>query len=274
MMLTMGSRIGFVAYRAVTCPLRMMPAFIVIGTHRGGTSAFYHYLTEHPGIGAATTKEVNYFDRNYFKGSLWYRAHFPTRAQRANRAAFISGEASPHYLFHSLVPQRVAQTIPDVRLIVLLRNPVERAWSHYRRYIYLGRETLPFEQAIAEEERRLTADAQDTAGRTSYLARGLYANQLDRWFSVFPRERLLILRSEDFYADPAAILAQTLDYLDMPRDGMPEETTYDRYDGYAGTPVAHADAAMSPASRTRLSAWFAPHNQRLYGLLERDMGWE
>ena len=273
MMLTMGSRIGFVAYRAVTCPLRMMPAFIVIGTHRGGTSAFYHYLTEHPGIGAATTKEVNYFDRNYFKGNLWYRAHFPTRAQRANRGVFMSGEASPHYLFHPLVPERVAQTIPDVKLVALLRNPVERAWSHYRRYIYLRRETLPFEEAIADEERRLSADPDDMTGPTSYLARGLYANQLERWFSLFSRERLLILRSEDFYADPAAILAQTLKYLDMPRDDLPEETAYDRYDGYAG-PAANAPTVMPSATRARLSMWFAPHNQRLYDYLGRDMGWE
>jgi hypothetical protein len=274
MMLTMGSRIGFVAYRAVTCPLRMMPAFIVIGTHRGGTSAFYHYLTEHPSIGAATTKEVNYFDRNYFKGSLWYRAHFPTRAQRANRAAFISGEASPHYLFHPLVPQRVAQTIPDVRLIALLRNPVERAWSHYRRYIYLGRETLPFEEAIAEEERRLSEDPYDTTGSTSYLARGLYANQLERWYSLFSPAQMLILRSEDFYADPAAILAQTLDFLEMPRDDLPEATAYDHYDGYAGPAAQSGETRMSPETRARLSAWFAPHNQRLYDELGRDMGWE
>ena len=274
MMLTLGSRIGFVAYRAVTCPLRMMPAFIVIGTHRGGTSAFYHYLTEHPGIGAATTKEVNYFDRNYFKGNLWYRAHFPTRGQRANRADFISGEASPHYLFHSLVPQRVAQTIPDVRLIALLRNPVERAWSHYRRYIYLGRETLPFEEAIAEEERRLSADPYDTAGGTSYLARGLYANQLERWYSLFSPRQMLILRSEDFYADPAAILTQTLDFLEMPRDGLPEETAYDRFDGYAGPAAQSGETRMAPETRARLSAWFAPHNQRLYDELGRDMGWE
>ena len=273
-MLTMGSRIGFVAYRAVTCPLRMMPAFIVIGTHRGGTSAFYHYLTEHPGIGAATTKEVNFFDRNFYKGSLWYRAHFPTRGQRANRGAFITGEASPHYLFHPLGPQRVAQTIPDVRLIALLRNPVERAWSHYRRYIYLGRETLPFTEAIAEEEQRLSADPYDLAGHTSYLARGLYANQLDHWFDLFPRGRLLILRSEDFYADPGAILRQTLGFLDMPHDGLPEETAYDRYDGYAGPAARDGDSRISPETRARLSAWFAPHNQRLYDILGRDMGWE
>lgn len=286
-----GSRMGFVAYRAVTCPLRMMPTFIVIGAHRGGTSAFYHYLTEHPGIAAATTKEVNFFDRNFHKGTWWYRAHFPSHtykrlAEIAQQGHFITGEASPYYLFHPHVPQRIARTLPKVKLIALLRNPVERAYSQYRRYRYLGWETESFADAIAREERRLDErvrsgaaigdDPNDVAGHSSYLARGLYADQLRRWLRWFPRAHLLVLRSEDFYADPTTALKQALVFLDVPVNRLPSRAHYNRYDGYSkeGEPHDATDTGMDPALRERLSAYFAPHNRHLYEMIGRNMGWE
>lgn len=291
------SRVGFVAYRAVTCPVRMLPAFIVIGAHRGGTSSFYHYLTEHPDIGAATTKEVNFFDRNFHKGTLWYRAHFPSLAYQRyaegrRHTSFITGEASPYYLFHPHVPRRIATTLPRVKLIALLRNPADRAWSQYQRYRHLGWETAPFADVIADEMARIGATLgagkvvgetpDDVLGRRSALARGLYADQIQQWLRYFPREQLLMLRSEDFYADPAAALKQALVFLDMPPSALPETARYGRYDGYGrGGPFREAretkpphDATMAPELRQRLCAFFAPHNQRLYALVGRDMEWE
>lgn len=274
----MGQSVATIAYRALTCPARMTPDFIVIGAHRGGTSSFYYHLTEHPGVAAATTKEVNFFDRNYHKGSWWYRAHFPLLAQRRyaqarGRSALITGEASPYYLFHPLVPQRVVTTLPQVKLIALLRNPIERAFSQHTRYVGLGWETQTFEEAIAREERERAAGSGDVVGRTSYLARGLYAEQLRQWLRVFPRERMLLLRSEDFYADPAAVLRQALAFLDMPLADLPSKPTYAHYDGY-GEGVSRGEAPLAPATRQRLQEYFAPHNARLYDLLGRDMEWD
>lgn len=308
-----GGRLGHVAFRAVTSQVRMMPDFLVIGVHRGGTSAFYYHLTEHPDIAAATTKEINYFDKNFHKGVWWYRTHFPAVAHKRymemkSGRHLLTGEASPHYVLHPNVPERVARIVPHAKLIALLRNPVDRAYSHYRRYIHLGWEALPFDEVSANEEQRLRTacasgaavgdDPRDVVGRSSYLARGIYADQLRRWLCLFPREQLLVLRSEDFYANPAQSLKQTLAFLGVPPDGLPEKDDYDHYDGYA-SPVddqsgmpreeAHEDKPsdkpsdkrpeerderrMDPAIRERLSAFFAPHNHRLYELLGRDMGW-
>jgi hypothetical protein len=277
----MRQSLGYIAYRALTCPVRLMPDFLIIGAHRGGTSSFYYYLTEHPSVAAATTKELNFFDRNFSKGTGWYRAHFPSLIQKGymqsiQHQRLITGEASPHYLFYPLAAQRAAKTVPHIKLIVLLRNPVDRAYSHYRRYAQLGYETRSFAEAIAADEQRCDDGELDHYSylSLSYLSRGLYADQLARWMRLFPREHLLILKSEAFYADPATRLKQALAFLQLPASGLPVRDSYQHFDGYIGHPERHIASEMDPALRQRLSAYFAPHNARLATLLGKDMGWD
>lgn len=284
----MEHRLGDVAYRALTCPARMTPDFIVIGAQRSGTSAFYYHLAEHPNFMVSPTKELNYFNDCYYKGTLWYRAHFPTFAEKRRMLAkqgrrLITGEASPDYLFNPNVPRRVATTMPHAKLIVMLRDPVERAYSHYRLYLRIGKERRPFEEAIASDERRTRAAEREEArsgrpsgfyhGYDSYLGRSRYADQLEPWLRLFPWEQFLFLRSEDFYADPAAVLRQALGFLGAPADGLPERLTYARYDGHSVRPGESGATGMSGALREHLRAYFAPHNTRLYALLGREMGW-
>src|SRR5579863_2670833 len=146
-------------YRGMTSSLRLLPDFLVIGTQRGGTTALYHSLQTHPYIKPATTTDTHFFDKKFNKGLTWYRGHFPTSveryyAQRLRRHAFLTGEASSSYLFYPHTPGRVARALPHVKLIVLLRNPVDRAYSQYFHAIELGHETLSFEEAIQDEEER------------------------------------------------------------------------------------------------------------------------
>ncbi len=117
------------AFRASTHSLRLMPDFIIIGAMRGGTTSLYSYLTEHPSIGSAYMKEIHFFDVFFNKGLYWYRSQFPSSVQKyyaehVQKRSFITGEASPYYLFHPHAPKRIAKTLPQVKLIVLLRNPV------------------------------------------------------------------------------------------------------------------------------------------------------
>src|SRR5437588_302768 len=123
-------------YRGISFPIRLLPDFLIIGTQRGGTTSLERYLDAHPCVGAAANKDLHFFDRRFHKGLAWYRGHFPTRiekyyAERLRGQAFVTGEASPSYLFHPYAPKRVAKAMPDVKLIVLLRNPVDRAFSQY-----------------------------------------------------------------------------------------------------------------------------------------------
>jgi len=241
---------------------RQLPGFIIIGAQRGGTTSLYNYLIDHPQVGAATRKEVHFFDRYFEKGIDWYRAHFPRRGEFV-----IVGEASPYYLFHPEAPQRILAAMPRAKCIALLRNPIDRAYSHFHFEVARGREPLPFAEATEREPERLRTsdDLMGPAWRHhSYLARGAYADQIRRWLTVFPPEQLLILQSEEFYRDPQRILHLTQDFLGVDRHEPRQFTIY--HD--ANYPM------MDPEVRRRLRDHFAPLNRELYDLLGRDFGWE
>ena len=123
-------------FRGITFPIRLLPDFLIIGTQRGGTTSLHRYLDAHPCVGPAANKDLHFFDRRYHKGLAWYQGHFPTfiekyYAEHLRGRAFVTGEASPSYLFHPFAPKRVAKAMPHVKLIVLLRNPIDRAYSQY-----------------------------------------------------------------------------------------------------------------------------------------------
>jgi hypothetical protein len=248
--------------RIETAQLRHLPDFVIIGTQRGGTTSLYRYLIEHPDVGSALRKEVHFFDRHYQKGMNWYLAHFPLREE-----ASMVGEASPNYLFHPDVPGRARRAIPHARFIALLRNPVDRAYSQYQMNVKKGIESLSFEDALDKERERLSHSddpASSTWRQHSYIKRGLYAEQLECWMSVFPREQFLIIKSEDLYADPERVVRRALAYLGL-RPWTPAGFKAYHLAGYTD---------MNPATYRRLTEYFAPHNQRLYALVGRDLGWE
>lgn len=262
----------------VTSGLRTLPDFLLIGAQRGGTTTLYHYLTRHPQITGALDKEVHYFDLHYDNGLGWYRARFPTRGwvrARSHRigAPILVGESTPYYLFHPAVPRRVARDVPSARAIAVLRDPVERAWSHYRHEVDLGFETLSFEEAVdreqerlAGEEERLLADPNAVSfahQHHSYVARGRYAEQLERWFATLGRQHVLVLRSEDFFADPAGEFVKILDFLGL-EPWSP--ASWRAYNAATATDLA-------PDTRERLRSLFRPHDERLAALLGADPGW-
>ncbi len=255
--------------RITSAHQRQPPGFVIIGAQKGGTTSLFRYLTEHPDVGGANKKEVHFFDFRFHKGMDWYLAHFPPRGKHT-----LVGEASPSYLFHPEVPGRVRAALPQAKLIVLLRNPVDRAYAHYQMNVGWGFETLPFEAAISQEPERmgdsgdLSRDWQSLSyvnwRRFSYVSRGVYVDQLQRWLSVFPREQVLVIKSEELYEEPERIYDQTLKFLDLRPWRL---TSYEHYNrgAYAG---------MHPETRERLADYFAPHNRQLYDLLGWDLGWD
>jgi hypothetical protein len=274
--------------RLATKRFRILPSFLIIGAQRAGTTSLYHYLAAHPEVdrstsgidGAAWNKELHFFDDRFDQGLSWYRAAFPLASSRklaeVRGRQLISGEATPYYLLHPLVPERVARTLPDVRLIALLRDPVERAYSHYQLMRRERREWLSFAEAIDAEEKRLTGEAErilaDPAYRSrkhrnfSYVTRGLYAEQLERWLEHFPREQLIVLRSEDLLARPAETYAQTLEFLGLQPHTLEEFVAHNR-------PETPARATIESDLRARLEERFAEPNARLAALLGQAFGW-
>jgi hypothetical protein len=266
------------AFRRLTAWGRILPDFIIIGAQRCGTTSLYNYLADHPDVASAFMKETHFFDIHFSRGLGWYRAHFPSAAYRLllqllRHRRLVVGEATPYYLFYPHAPRRVREAVPDAKLIMLLRNPIDRAYSHYHHEVSMGVETASFEEALAREEAALPEETTRVLAdecfhsfahfHYSYLARGIYVDQLELWAKFFGRDQLLILKSEDFYADPAAVVGQVFQFLDLPAW---TSGTYRKYN------LAHY-ADMEPATRERLAAFFLPHNQRLYKVGGMDFGW-
>ena len=263
-------RNGVWAYGWVTSPFRPLPDFLVLGAQKAGTTALYEYLRRHPQISGPSWKEVSFFDRHWARGESWYRGNFPNVARTRGKHV---GEASPSYVFHPLAPRRVQEVVPEARLIVLVRNPVDRALSQYNHEVALGWEPLPFEEALDAEEERLRGEQERMASDPRYFsrewwshtykARGRYAEQLERWLAVFPREQLLVLPSDDLGSDPARAHAQVLEFL----GASPQ-----RLDSYPRVYEREYEP-MKPETRQGLAAAFEEPNRRLYELLGRDLGW-
>ena len=187
-----------------------LPDFLGLGTQKGGTTTLHRLLGEHPNIYLPACKEVHFFDQNYGAGEGWYREHFQG-AQPSQRC----GDITPFYLFHPDVPRRIHQQLPKARLIVLLRDPVERAISQVFHAQRLGFEPLPVDEALAAEQDRLAKGDPYSFQKHSYLSRSRYLEQLDRYEALFPREQLLIIRSEDLFTTPQRIWLELLNFLQL-----------------------------------------------------------
>ena len=257
-------------YGRATSAARPLPDFLILGAQKAGTTALYSYLRRHPSITGPSWKEVSYFDRHYARGEAWYRGNFPNKARTRGK---LVGEASPSYVFHPLAPQRVRELVPEARLVVLVRNPIDRALSHYQHEVALGREPLSFEDALAAEDERLRGEEERLLADPRYFsrewwshtyqARGRYAEQLERWLAVFPQEQLLIVPSDDLADDPAGAHARVLDFLGAPPQRL---ESYPRVYEREYEP-------MRPETRDLLAAEFEQPNRRLYKLLGRELGW-
>jgi Sulfotransferase domain len=259
---------------------RVLPEFVIIGAAKAGTTSLYAWLSEHPFVASSSQKEVHFFDYNYYRGEDWYRRHFPLEAERAAFASrhgrpFLTGEASPSYLSHHWAPRRLARLLPRARLIVSLRNPVDRAYSQFQMSRREGEEALDsFMEAVEAEERRLAPERARMQrsrhynswpiGCWSYLMRSRYAEQLEHWLTLVSREQLHVLTLEQMADDPQGALDGVHRFLGLPahryEDLRPLHTA-------SYEPIGAEDRAM-------LNDYFRPHNERLYELLGVDFGWE
>jgi Sulfotransferase domain len=230
-----------------------LPDFVIIGPGRSGTTFLYRLLSRHPFVEPAAKKELHFFDLLFEEGTEWYRRWFPAPRSKDGRWT-ITGEATPAYIFHPLVPERMAKVIPRVRLIALLRNPVDRTYSAYHHRVSKGRESRTFEEVIE-------ADLYDAS--LELLSRSTYVDHLVRWSKFFSDEQLLVLKSENLFEHPQQTLKVVLRFLDLP-DWEPEVWESGKQERYA---------EMDPSTRRLLEEYFEPHNKKLYDFLGRDFGW-
>ena len=262
--------------RRLTWRGRKLPDFVIIGAQKTGTSSLFRYLRQHPQLRVSFRKEVHFFDGgldpdadDFRKGQAWYRSHFPWKGSVADGQKVF--EASPLYVFNPLAAKRIAELLPDAKLILVLRDPVERAISHYFHEVRKGREPLPLMEALQKEEERLAPALASEDYKSyefihySYKSRGLYGEQLARYLEHFSMERILILSSEDMFADPQSTLRQVFEFVGVDPEFWvgnlrPSNTGWNRH-------------PIEPPVYAYLQDYFRAPNQALYELIGRDLGW-
>ena len=182
----------------------MLPDFIIIGTQKGGTTSLHFYLGQHPEIAVSWPKELNFFieEHNWHRGRAWYGSHF-------NRKARVRGEASPNYTAYPCftgAAERMHEVVPQAKLIYVLRDPIERLISNYVHVVSEGREQRPAAQVLLQAE------------PNGYMSRSRYASQLEQYLRYYPMERILILSSEELYANRQVALRNTFRFLGVNAD--------------------------------------------------------
>ncbi|MEG4939279.1 tetratricopeptide repeat protein [Microcoleus sp. F4-D5] len=239
-----------------------VPNFIIIGCQRCGTTSLYTYLAQHPQILTPIKKEMDFFSWHFDRGIDWYLAHFPPMPRGEQ---FVTGEASPSYFDFRKAPERLYSLFPETKLIVLLRNPVDRAISQFYRLTGLNWEARSLDRVISDEIERLSQNPEYIIGEEpgNYLARGRYIEFIKNWRAFFPREQLLILKSEDFYAGAATTLKQVLEFLDLPEYQLSE---YQNANPGSYEPV-------NESVRDWLRDYFRPYNQQLEEYLNTNFNW-
>jgi hypothetical protein len=242
-----------------------LPQFLGLGTQKGGTTTLQLLLEQHPQVWLSPRKELQFFSLHYGLGEVWYRQQFAAAAEDQ-----WCGDITPYYLFHPQAPARIANLLPAVKMMVLLRDPVDRCLSQYFHSCRLGLESLPLEQALAAEQQRLAGAeavlcAPDGCHRShqehSYLARSRYEQQLRRYEHWFSPDQLLLLRSEDLFQEPQRSWDRVLDYLELDRLPLPPART-----------AANAGAGEAAAVDPALRGWLREQLDPTYQAMEQGYG--
>lgn len=278
---TLGPRARSAAFAILraTSGLRCGPDFLVIGAQKSGSTSLFNYLAMHPQIMPSLIKEPRYFSENFDRGEAWYRAHFPMHASRwmrtRNGARPLVYEGSTTYISHAQAARRISQALPNVKAILVLRDPAERAISHFYHAKRKGRESDSLESAMAQEFERIDAEREEwkrcaerdlpwnTLDARRYLLHGLYRDQIDNWLWYFPRDSLLLLGSRSLWDSPATCFEQVTKFLGIPSWAPPEMPAFNT-GGYAATESSVIGA---------LEEFFAPHNERLLEFVCGEAPW-
>lgn len=244
--------------RRLTVWARPLPSILLVGAMRAGTTSLFRSLAEHSRVVDPTHKELHYFDVFHDRGPAWYRAFFPI----GPRAVAI--EASPSYLNHEQAAARAADLLPDARILVVLRDPVERAWSNYRFRRGYEREHRSFAEAVDEElaEGPTPFTEFRNPAEVPYLSAGLYADQLRRWFDAYGTDGVLVLDAHEVFADPPAGLERVQRFAGLDPEPLP----------YRRVNQAPSDSVPDDLAR-RLRSFFAEPDADLEGLLGRRLSW-
>ena len=253
----------------ITASSRVLPNFIIIGTVRSGSTSLYYNICEHPSVLTAAYDEIGYFDSNFHLGTNWYRSMFPKKSsvdEIKNETGFgITGEDTPFYFWKEEVPKRIHELIPNCKLLTILRNPIDRAYSNYNLGIRLGTEKSSFEDSIDNEMKCLGKNTfrECIDQRQSYLSKGMYEKQVKNWLEIFPREQIHFLSTEEMERNPVKTLQKIFNFLEI-SDYKIQNPQKQKSADYK---------KMDFKTRELLSEYYRPYNKKFFGLIKQEFDW-
>ena len=267
-------------YSKLTSPMHTLPDFLIIGAAKSGTTSLFEHLIKHPSIFPPLAQQPNFFTSNFHNGESWYRSYFPSIitkniTQTIKKKKFLTGEASTQYYWYPHAAKRAKSLLPNAKIILLLRNPIDRSYSQYQMEFSKGNEELiSFEDAIEQENERIKDEYDKMLHDEnyysnqytiqSYITKSIYVNYIEEWFKYFPREQFLFLNSEDFNSNTSKVYKQTLNFLNV------SEIDFKKYEVFRAAKYQE----MNPSTRKKLSEFFKPHNEKLYKLINQNFHWD
>jgi hypothetical protein len=267
-------------YCNIAGPFHVLPNFIIFGVSRSGTTSLYQYLVQHPNIEPCVIKEPRFFDMYFDRGLNWYKMNFPSQVQKfifnkIKHKKLITGEASGAYLHNPHTAKRIYNLNSNMKLILLMRNPVDRAFSHYKRKVKNGSEKLSFEQVIDQEQLRINGEMEKMEKNQnyyspiyhslSYLNTGFYAEHLKKWLNYFPLKQILILENGELSRDPQMVYDQVIEFLGLPKWKLSNYRKFSKQD---------LKLDMNPKTREQLLDYCKPFNEELYSLIGKRFDWD
>lgn len=261
--------------RRLLRPIRKLPDFIIMGTQKGGTTFLFHHLCQHPGVLEPQDKELHFFNQRAHENIDNYKHHFPSKIRTFFNPRLISGEATPDYMIYPQVPELIHKHMPNAKLILLLKNPIDRAFSHYKHNLSMRREWYSFEDALEYEEIRTNLDYIDiyTTRKDaiknycnfSYKRKGVYVEQVQWIYKYFKRDQVLIVQSERLFSEPNRIIPDIMKFLGLRPIA---------YTSYPAKGVSKIDMPLSSSTREKLSHYFKDYNESLFSLTGKSFDWD
>ena len=261
---------------AITGFIRVIPDFLVIGAKRCGTTSLYQHLPEHPCISKSPYDNMGFFNDNFHLGVNWYKSFFPTTFTRnkikSKFGDFLAFDVTTKYMEEESTANNVYQTKPNMKIIIILRNPVDRAYSQYHLSVRQTAERRSFEDVVEENMNRLNKESHEhyeikprfSAKEDNYLKKGLYALQLKYWLKIFPRENILIVSTEEFESNQQIIYNKIFEFLNISKFEVKNTKKMEK-----GNYLP-----MKSETRNLLLDYFRPHNHELFELINMEFDWD
>jgi len=261
---------------ALTGSIRVLPDFLVIGAKRCGTTSLFYHLPEHPCISKSPHDNMGFFNDNFHLGVNWYKSFFPTIFTRnkikSEFGNFLAFDVTTTYMEEESTANNVYQIKPNMKIIVILRNPVDRAYSQYHLNLREKAEKRSFEDAMEENMNELNKESYEryeikpkfSVEENNYLKKGLYAQQLRHWLNIFPMESMLILSTEEFESNQQVIYNKIFEFLNISQFEVKNTEKMEK----------GSYPQMKSETRSLLLDYFRSYNKELFRLIDKKFDWE